>query len=98
VTDAAAGQAIPVTLTNTHVIHAAAFKFRTNAPTRYTVKPVTGVIAPGGSVTVQSTSRPTHKSISIHTHTHTHSLTHGRAHTRTHEQSGGRRRRGRRTR
>jgi hypothetical protein len=96
VTDAAAGQAIPVTLTNTHVIHAAAFKFRTNAPTRYTVKPVTGIIAPGGSVTVQSTSRPTHKSISIHTHTH--SLMHARAHTRTHEQSGGRRRRERRTR
>ena len=57
IVDRAAGQLIAVTLTNTHGAQAAAFKFRTNAPNRYTVKPVMGVIPLGGSTTIQCTER-----------------------------------------
>jgi len=44
--------AVTLTLANTHPTRAAAFKFRTNAPNRYTVKPVIGVIGPGSTLPV----------------------------------------------
>jgi len=43
-----------VQVTNAHTSSSAAFKFKTNARQRYTVKPVTGLIPPGGSVSVNS--------------------------------------------
>ena len=55
VTDRTTPQLVELKLTNTNESLAAAFKFRTNAPTRYTVKPVIGVIAAGGVATVHST-------------------------------------------
>ena len=47
---------LPLTVTNGNNTATVAFKLKTNAPQRYAVKPVVGIIPPGGTMSVNGES------------------------------------------